>query len=221
MKKFILLLLVPPMLIAQNQSEILNGTWNIVNIEYEANLDFAFVEDIIGFNPGNQEVSGQATNAGFWTFQYPEGTYNNSVNFTTDVITIPIPIIGDYDIPGVPIDISTSGTWSLINNEYTLVTTDEMTGIESYYDIISINNNNATISGVVQFSEEIMGQSINDAIDVTIELEKEGNSTIIELENNARKLIKTIDILGRINKNQLLQLQIYNDGSVEKTYFIK
>ena len=36
-----------------------------------------------------------------------------------------------------------------------------------------------------------------------------------------KKLIKTIDILGRATTNKGFQLHIYDDGSVEKKYLIK
>jgi len=49
----------------------------------------------------------------------------------------------------------------------------------------------------------------------------ESNSFIQEIKTN-RSLLKTIDFLGReTNNNKGFQLQIYDDGSVEKKYLIK
>ena len=43
-----------------------------------------------------------------------------------------------------------------------------------------------------------------------------------EIENNISKsLLKSIDIMGKENSNNNLQLKIYNDGSVEKKYIIR
>jgi len=47
------------------------------------------------------------------------------------------------------------------------------------------------------------------------------NIDIIELPTTIKKPIKTLDILGRETTNQGFQLQIYDDGSVEKKYLIK
>jgi len=222
MKKIIILLFFPIAIFSQNNSEILNGTWNIVNLEYTTEVDLSFLEDVIGFNPGNQGVSGEEENVGFWMFQYPEYTYNNTINFTTETITISIPIIGDYDIPGIPIDLSTDGTWLLTNGDYTLVTTDAITGVESYYEILSIQDDSAIISGMVPSSAaELMEYTVDLLIEVTMELQKETNSTVIDCKNSPRKLINTIDVLGRTTTNQGLQLHIYDDGSIEKQYFIK
>ena len=49
----------------------------------------------------------------------------------------------------------------------------------------------------------------------------EENVIIEELFNN-KKLLKTIDFLGReINSNTEFRLEIFDDGSIEKTYIIK
>ena len=49
------------------------------------------------------------------------------------------------------------------------------------------------------------------------------NSMPISIEESAfnKKLISTIDILGREFNNKAFQLHVYDDGSVEKKYFIK
>ena len=49
-----------------------------------------------------------------------------------------------------------------------------------------------------------------------------GNITsTIELPTSNRKLVTTIDILGRETTNKGFQLHIYDDGSVEKKYIVK
>tara|TARA_B100001250_G_scaffold277078_1_gene239544 strand:+ start:126 stop:1106 length:981 start_codon:yes stop_codon:yes gene_type:complete len=47
-----------------------------------------------------------------------------------------------------------------------------------------------------------------------------GNSTIPEITNN-RSLIKTIDILGKEATKKGFQLEIYDNGSIEKKYLLK
>ena len=46
------------------------------------------------------------------------------------------------------------------------------------------------------------------------------NLNVIEFPNN-KSLIKTIDILGRDTNSKGFNIEIYNDGSVEKKYLIK
>jgi len=50
--------------------------------------------------------------------------------------------------------------------------------------------------------------------------ENEDFSTFEELSNK-KYLIKTVDILGRENCNARFQLNIYNDGSVQKEYLLQ
>ena len=46
------------------------------------------------------------------------------------------------------------------------------------------------------------------------------NLNVIEFPNN-KSLIKTIDILGRDTNSKGFNIEIYNDGSVEKKYVIE
>ena len=46
-------------------------------------------------------------------------------------------------------------------------------------------------------------------------------STINETNQNPTTLIRRIDLLGRETTNKGVQLEIYDDGSVEKKYLIK
>ena len=57
-----------------------------------------------------------------------------------------------------------------------------------------------------------------------IKTDGEGNVTvtsIIETTTSKRKILNTIDILGRETTKKGFQLHIYDDGSVEKKYLIK
>ena len=147
---------------------MLSGNWEIVSLEYNTELDLSFLESVIGINPGNQDISGDALNAGSWIFQYPEYIYSNNLNFTTEPITILT-----FEIPGIPIDVSGNGTWTLTNNDNTLLTIDEVTNLESSYEILSIQNNIAFMNGIIPFSQEIMGYNIDLEIEVEMQLQKQ------------------------------------------------
>ena len=151
-----------------SNASILNGNWNIISLDYNTEIDLSFLESILGINPGSQAISGEATNAGTWSFQHPEYLYTNNLSFSTEPVTILT-----FEAPPFPIEAATDGNWTLINNDNVLVTTDSNTGIESYYEIISITNTNAVISGTVPFAQEIMGFAIDLDIEMEMILEKQ------------------------------------------------
>lgn len=149
-------------------SYLLNGSWDIVSLEYSTEIDLSFLEAIIGFNPGNQELSGEASDAGSWIFQYPEYLYSNNLSFSTEPITIIA-----FDIPSIPIDVSSNGTWELVKNDTNLLATDNMTNVESTYNILSIQPEMLFMNGTIPFSQEIMGFSIDLQIEVEMQLQKQ------------------------------------------------
>ena len=56
----------------------------------------------------------------------------------------------------------------------------------------------------------------------TVAIDEDEEDVVIEDFFNNKKLMKTIDALGReTNNNKGFQLHIYDDGSVEKKYLIK
>ena len=134
-------------------SDLLNGDWNITNIEYETEVL-------------TQNISGEANDAGFFNFQYPENTCSNMFSFTTEEIIIPGGIFPP--IPGFPIDVSSNGTWELSNNDNTLTITDEQTGAISNYQILAIQENICFLEGQIQ--TEIL--SMTYTVDVEIQLAK-------------------------------------------------
>ena len=105
------------------------GDWNITNLEYDTQIEIPVV--------GTQSFSGEANDAGFWSFQYPENTCSNTLSFA---VTIDNPLISAI-FDSIPIDINTNGTWELSNNDNTLTITDEQTGAVSSYQILSIQEN--------------------------------------------------------------------------------
>ena len=101
-----------------SNSYLLNGNWNITNLQYETQIDLPIV--------GTQTISGEAYDAGSWSFQYPEYTCSNSLSFVTEGLNI----LGQT-LPGIPIDVSSDGTWELSNNDNNLLITDQTTNLIS------------------------------------------------------------------------------------------
>ena len=198
----------------QGNESLLNGTWDIISLEYDTEVDLSFLEDILGFNPGNQDVTGEANDAGMWEFQYPEYIYNNDLSFTPEPINIPL--LGEA--PTFPIEISSNGTWSLINGDETISITDEMTGLTSTYDIVFLVEEFAIIEGVIPFSQNIMGFDFDLEIELELQLQKQSNSSLTESLSHKRELITIVDITGKQTNGKGFQLEVYDDGSVKKSY---
>ena len=148
-------------------SSLLNGSWIIVALEYSTEIDLSDVPTV-GPLLGVQQIDGEATDAGVWTFQHPEYIYNNNLNFDTEAIEI----LGQ-SLPSVPVDVSSNGTWELVNNDTYLLTTDDVTSVESTYNILSIQNDMLFMNGTIPFSQEIMGLNLDLQIEVEMQLQKQ------------------------------------------------
>ncbi len=152
-----------------SNASILNGTWDIISLQYETEIDIQLFQ---------QDLSGEAYDAGTWSFNSEnysvmDAIYSMNLDFETEPFTISIPLVGDYDVPSFPVENSSNGNWVLTDNDNTLLTTDTNTGVESSYQIISLTNENAYISGTIPFSQEVAGMAIDLEIDVTMFLEKQ------------------------------------------------
>ena len=146
---------------------MLNGNWNIILLNYETEVDLSFLESIIGFNLGTQQISGQAENAGNLNLNSSEFIYDSELEFDTE----PFPIL-TFEAPSIPFNYTSSGTWILENNETDLTLTDQDTGQQDFYEIISINDDAAFLNGTVSISQDVMGFEIDFEIDVQMQLEK-------------------------------------------------
>lgn len=143
-----------------SNSYLLNGNWNITNLQYDTQIDLPII--------GPQNISGEAYDAGTWSFQYPDYTCSNSLNFVTEGLNI----LGQT-LPGIPIDVSSDGTWELSNNDNNLLITDQTTGLISDYQILSVQDSICFLNGTIPFVIDTMGFTINSQIDIELQLDKQ------------------------------------------------
>ena len=97
MKKLLLLITIPFLSFTQNNESILNGDWNIVTIEYSSEIDLSNVPTVGAFL-GVQEFSGEADDAGTWSFNSNDYSYVMDLDFETETFTILT-----FEVPNIPI----------------------------------------------------------------------------------------------------------------------
>ena len=136
-----------------------DGVWNILQLEYEASIDLTPIVSMID-DPiiqaglallGNEiNLEGEAANAGFFNLNYSDFTYEGNLDFETEEQPFAL-----FQIPSVPIDLQTQGTWMLQNYDQELVFTDS-NGIEQVYQIIDLTENTVYMKGVINISSDAL-----------------------------------------------------------------
>ena len=212
--------MIPMLSFSQNNASLLNGNWDIISLEYSSEIDLSDVPTV-GTFLGVQDFSGEADDAGTWSFDSSDFTYIMDLDFQTEEFAINIPFVGDFDMPSIPVQNSGTGTWTLTQNDDVLVITDGLTSLESSYEIIALTNDLGVISGEVPFTQEVAGMNFDLDIELEMVLEKQENNSDINELVNTKKLIKIIDFLGKETSQKGFNLEIYNDGTVQKKYLIR
>lgn len=144
-----------------SNSDLLNGDWTITHIEYDTELDLSVIDASIldAVQPGLSlivpslapiRIDGEAENAGTYSLNESEFTYTSDLEFTTEPITIVT-----FELPGLPIDFQSEGTWELQNNDEELVFVDNATGAEQIYDIENLTDKFALLRGMLVISQDV------------------------------------------------------------------
>ena len=201
MKKIILLILFPLFCLSQSD-EIIHGTWEVIELEYSA--------EVYGF-----PFSGNSYDAGTWNFNNIDYSYAQNLDFQSEPFTIPIPL-NPIEIPSLPIQSSTNGTWSLTSNNENLIITDNITSVESTYDIILLTDNVMILSGILPYAQDFMGIELDLDMELGMTLVKQANTELISNTNSQKNILKKVDLLGRANNQKSAYIIIYEDGTSEK-----
>ena len=141
-------------------SYLASGDWTVSHIEYDTEIDLSIIDVSIldAISPlistfistiGLIPVVGEADDAGMYSISM-NNTYTSDLAFTTE----PISILS-FEIPGVPINLPSNGSWSLQNNEEEIVFIDETTGAQQLYEITNLTEEFALLRGVLVISQEI------------------------------------------------------------------
>lgn len=141
-------------------SYLASGDWTVSHIEYDTEIDLSIIDVSIldAISPlistfistiGLIPVVGEADDAGMYSISM-NNTYTSDLAFTTE----PISILS-FEIPGVPINLPSNGSWSLQNNEEEIVFIDETTGAQQLYEITNLTEEFALLRGVLIISQEI------------------------------------------------------------------
>tara|TARA_B100001093_G_scaffold451079_1_gene458261 strand:- start:2209 stop:2934 length:726 start_codon:yes stop_codon:yes gene_type:complete len=167
-------------------SYLLDGEWNIELLEYATEVDlsqidqsilpeeFQLVWPLIVGSLGSAGIEGEAEDAGAFQIESTDNTYNQVLVFDTEAGEIEIPIIGAQEIPSIPIDISSSGTWFLQNNDQTIVFRDSSTGSEQVYEILTLSSDFARLQGNLVVPLNLDGLfSIEVDLDLDLQLQKQ------------------------------------------------
>jgi len=129
-----------------SSASLLDGQWNISLLEYSPDVSAV---DISTLPQEIQEIwvvisvlletsgalDGEAVDAGGIELSYKDYSYMEILAFSTEASQISIPFGDTYDIPSIPIDINSEGTWTLENNESELIFTDSDTGVQQVCEI--------------------------------------------------------------------------------------
>ena len=201
MKKIILLILTPLFCLSQSD-EMINGIWEVIELEYSA--------EVLGF-----PFSGNSYDAGTWNFNNTDYSYSQNLDFQSEPFTIPIPL-NPIEVPSLPIQSSTNGTWSLNSNSQNLIITDDITNVESTYDIILLTDNILILSGILPYAQDFMGMPVDLDMELGMTLVKQENTELLVNQNYQKNILKKIDLLGRCNNQKSAYIIIYEDGSSEK-----
>lgn len=137
------------------------GDWNITNLEYETEFDLSIIDASIldAIQPGLSSllaafgsipIEGEAENAGSYSLSM-DNSFTSDLSFTTEPIAIPL--IGD--IPGLPIDLSSNGVWSLQNQEEEILFVDALLDSQQLYSIDNLTEEFALLRGTLIVIQEI------------------------------------------------------------------
>tara|TARA_B100001093_G_scaffold498459_1_gene546592 strand:- start:4019 stop:4696 length:678 start_codon:yes stop_codon:yes gene_type:complete len=167
-------------------SFLLDGQWNIDLLEYESEVDLSQIDPsilpeefqtiwplIVAGLGDIVNIEGEAEDAGGIEIIRLNNTYNQILIFETEPSEIQIPLVGSQEIPSIPIDINSSGTWILNDNEEIIIFTDQETNTEQNFEILTLTEDMARFKGNLNVPLDLEGFfSIDVDLDLDLQLSR-------------------------------------------------
>lgn len=157
----------------------ISGEWNITSLVYETEIDLSSIdpstlpEDIapfIGLLGDNIPIEGEADDAGVYTLNFEDYSYVSALSFDTE----PVPVFGAIELPSMPINTDSEGTWELQNNDEELVLVDATTGAQQIYEIVYFTEDYLSLKGslIMPMDVDLVG-NYEFEVELDITLQKE------------------------------------------------
>ena len=160
-------------------SYLASGDWTITYLEYDTEIDLSVIDASIldAISPGLSlivgalgaiPVEGSADDAGSYSLSLDDNSYTSDLSFTTEPISIVT-----FEIPGLPINLASSGTWSVQNSETEILFVDEATSTQQLYEIVNLSSDFALLRGALIIAQEIPGLGLYEfEVELELTLEK-------------------------------------------------
>jgi hypothetical protein len=155
-----------------------SGEWTITYLEYETEIDLTSIDPstlpaeiapYISLLGDNIPIEGDAENAGAYILNYSDNSYQSTLAFNTE----PVPIIATIELPSMPINLDSQGTWELQSNDEEIVFVDATTGAQQVYEIENLTDDFALLRGslIMPMEVEFLG-SYDFEIELVMQLER-------------------------------------------------
>jgi hypothetical protein len=155
-----------------------SGDWTISHIEYDTEVDLSIIDasvldaifpglSFLVATMGPIPVVGESDDAGAYSLSM-DNSYTSNLSFTTEPL-----LIAGFEMPGVPLDLPSEGTWVLQNNEEEISFVDATTGAEQLYSIDNLTQEFALLRGSIVIAQEIPTLGLYEfEVEIELTLEK-------------------------------------------------
>tara|TARA_A100001015_G_scaffold280758_1_gene343292 strand:+ start:403 stop:1155 length:753 start_codon:yes stop_codon:yes gene_type:complete len=167
-----------------SSASLLDGQWNISLLEYSPDIsavdvstlpqeiaDIWVIISVLLETSG--ALDGEAVDAGGIELSYEDYSYMQILAFSTEATQISIPFGDTFDIPSIPIEINSEGTWTLVNNDSELIFIDSDIGFQQVCEIQgNISSNYILLNVNIELPIDFPGfESFNIPVNLVMHLE--------------------------------------------------
>lgn len=158
---------------------LVSGEWSITHLEYETAIDLTSIDasvlpaeiaTILAFLGDEIPIEGEAEDAGTYSLNLEDNTYVGELAFDTE----PVPVFGAIELPSIPMNLDSEGTWTIQGNDEEIVFVDGTTGVQQVYQIENLTEDFALLRGLVMapVALEMFGE-YDFEVEMVLQLEKQ------------------------------------------------